>query len=195
MRRAEAKARKEAEIARAAAELFVTQGVAHTTVEQIAERARVSERTFFRYFPTKEDAVLSYIWLRVDDLRAAFLARPPEESLSDAFLAAVRTGTPTDERERDLDHALLRLLRQTPALRARWLVAGWETAELFTPLIAGRLGTDPSSLEARVAAGALLVAAQTALDIVAEQNLDFLAALERSLVIVAAGAGLGARRP
>jgi AcrR family transcriptional regulator len=37
----------------AALDLFTQQGFAATTVSQIAERARVSERTFFRYFATK----------------------------------------------------------------------------------------------------------------------------------------------
>jgi AcrR family transcriptional regulator len=37
----------------AALDLFTQQGFAATTVSQIAERAQVSERTFFRYFATK----------------------------------------------------------------------------------------------------------------------------------------------
>jgi AcrR family transcriptional regulator len=39
--------------------LFVERGYEATTVEQIAAAAGVSHMTFFRYFPTKEDAVLS----------------------------------------------------------------------------------------------------------------------------------------
>jgi AcrR family transcriptional regulator len=42
----------------AAAELVLDRGLAHVTVDEIAERAGVSQRTFFNYFPTKEDAVL-----------------------------------------------------------------------------------------------------------------------------------------
>ncbi|KAE8765752.1 TetR family transcriptional regulator [Georgenia thermotolerans] len=46
------------EIQEAALELFEEQGVRETTVQQIAERAGVSARTFFRYFATKEQAAL-----------------------------------------------------------------------------------------------------------------------------------------
>jgi len=46
-----------ARIAAAARELFTAQGYERTTVETIAERAGVSRRTFFRHFPSKDDAI------------------------------------------------------------------------------------------------------------------------------------------
>lgn len=42
----------------AAAELALERGLENATIEAITERADVSTRTFFNYFPTKEDAVL-----------------------------------------------------------------------------------------------------------------------------------------
>jgi hypothetical protein len=39
--------------------LFEEQGYAATAVDQIAEAAEVSQSTLFRYFPTKEDVVLT----------------------------------------------------------------------------------------------------------------------------------------
>ena len=46
----------------AAAELFLEQGYARTTVEEIARRAGVSRNTFFNYFPVKSDL----LWVDVD---------------------------------------------------------------------------------------------------------------------------------
>lgn len=43
-------------IERATFALFEANGVTGTTVEQIADRAQISTRTFFRYFPSKESA-------------------------------------------------------------------------------------------------------------------------------------------
>lgn len=51
------KAATELEIARAAAELFALQGIESTTVESIADRAGISLRTYYRYFPTKEESL------------------------------------------------------------------------------------------------------------------------------------------
>ena len=42
----------------AAVELALRDGLAAATVSDIADRAEVSRRTFFNYFPSKEDAVL-----------------------------------------------------------------------------------------------------------------------------------------
>ena len=48
-----------ARIVDAARELFLEQGFAGTTIEQIAERAGVSKASFYTYFPTKRDAFVS----------------------------------------------------------------------------------------------------------------------------------------
>ncbi|MDR4533763.1 TetR family transcriptional regulator [Glutamicibacter sp. PS] len=51
------RAATELEIARAAAKLFAAHGLDQTTVERIAQSAGISLRTFYRYFPTKEEAL------------------------------------------------------------------------------------------------------------------------------------------
>jgi AcrR family transcriptional regulator len=48
-------------ILRAALDLFIIQGYSGTTVAQIAERADVSESTFFNHFGTKEELILERI--------------------------------------------------------------------------------------------------------------------------------------
>ena len=82
------KARTKAAIREHAMRLFQKQAYQATTVEQIAEAAEVSPSTFFRYFPTKEDVVLT------DDddplILAAFRAQPAELSPVAALRAAMR---------------------------------------------------------------------------------------------------------
>ncbi len=63
----------------AALDLVATRGYAHVTVEDIAEAADVSPRTFFNYFPSKEAAVLGDDEL-LGELRTEILGRPPEET-------------------------------------------------------------------------------------------------------------------
>lgn len=58
-KRAKHKNRARAAIQTAAIELYEVQGYDNTTVEEIVERAGVSERSFYRYFPRKELTLFS----------------------------------------------------------------------------------------------------------------------------------------
>ena len=68
------KAKTKAAIQQHALRLFREQGYNATTVEQIAEAAEISTGTFFRYFPNKEDGVLSDIYAPL--LAEALAAQP-----------------------------------------------------------------------------------------------------------------------
>jgi AcrR family transcriptional regulator len=74
----------------AAVELFIEKGFDETTVDDIAEAAGVSRRSFFRYFSSKNDlmsrAVLSYGTSLTDTVRAC----PASHSLQEVFREAVR---------------------------------------------------------------------------------------------------------
>ncbi|UFN45177.1 TetR/AcrR family transcriptional regulator [Nocardioides okcheonensis] len=59
------KARTRQAIRDAAVELFLTRGYHVTTISDIAERAEISDRTFFSYFPSKESVLFA-------DLEPAF---------------------------------------------------------------------------------------------------------------------------
>ncbi len=97
-----------AAIQAAALHLFERQGYDATTVDEIAERAEISQSTFFRYFPTKEDVVLHD---RYDPLLLAdFRAQPHELSSIAALRRTLRSvlGTlPADEFARERERATL----------------------------------------------------------------------------------------
>ena len=62
-----------------ALELFAEHGFDATTVDQIAARAGISVATFFRYFPTKADAVFNDPERWLPDLGLAIVERPASE--------------------------------------------------------------------------------------------------------------------
>jgi AcrR family transcriptional regulator len=65
----------------AAIELFDEHGYDATTVDQIAERAQVSTRTFFRYYPTKADVLLRDQVERLAKVQAFLSDRPSSEPI------------------------------------------------------------------------------------------------------------------
>jgi len=69
-------------------DLFSTQGFDATTVQQIADRANVAPRTFFRYFPTKEAVLYPELDGLLSRLAETFAERPRDEPALVAMLNA-----------------------------------------------------------------------------------------------------------
>src|SRR4051794_37838350 len=76
----------------AAIDLFTRNGYNETTIEQIAEEAGISQRSFFRYFATKDDLLGYSISKRGDILVSAVQACPSEMPLLDVIREAVVAG-------------------------------------------------------------------------------------------------------
>jgi AcrR family transcriptional regulator len=74
----------------AALELFDARGYDKTTVEEIAERAGISRRTFFRYFSSKDEIVVfatdAYVDLIVQAIRQSAGQGPPLEIVRAAVM-------------------------------------------------------------------------------------------------------------
>ncbi len=82
-RSAEGRAEVRRDLVAAAVRLFRTRGYEETTVDDIAAAAGVGRRTFFRYFPSKEDAISpdhEVALARIDEVLAA--AHPTEPTAS-----------------------------------------------------------------------------------------------------------------
>jgi AcrR family transcriptional regulator len=148
------KARTRASIRDHAMRLFREQGYGETTVEKIAEAAEVSPSTFFRYFPTKEDVVITddYDPLLID----AFRAQPPEVSVVEALRRSVRAVYSALDRE-SLEREGYRhqLMDTVPELRAARYSEYQRSIDLVASLVAERVGMDQDGLELRAFAGAL----------------------------------------
>ena len=75
----------------AAWELFAEQGYDETSINDIAERADVAPRTYFRYFPSKEAVMYPEFEELFVGMRAIFEERPEDEPLLVSLLASLES--------------------------------------------------------------------------------------------------------
>jgi AcrR family transcriptional regulator len=143
---------------RVALELFARKGFANVTVAELAGRAGVTQRTFFRHFPTKEAVLFGDYETHLEWLADALAQRPESESLFDAVLASV-TSFPHD----------LEVVRQAALLRATLIdgdraaghlrVVQASFARVLTDFVKGRHAEVPDIDLTADVAGATLAAA------------------------------------
>src|SRR5487761_810471 len=69
--------------------LFATNGFEQTTIDDIAAAAGIGRRTFFRYFPSKNDIPWGMFELELERMRARLKACPAEVPLMDAVRVAL----------------------------------------------------------------------------------------------------------
>ncbi len=127
-------------------QLFFERGFDETTVDDIAAAAGIGRRTFFRYFPSKNDLPWGEFEVLVDEMRERLANVPAEmpifQALHDAILEFNRY--PDDElgyhRER------MQLLLNVPTLVAHSTLryASWRA--VIAEFVANRLGLDPLDL-------------------------------------------------
>lgn len=153
------RARKREQVAaslhEAAVRLFLERGFANVSVEEIADVAGVSPRTFFRYFPVKEDAVFAHNREMQENLERALAesdrSLPVMTRVSHAFA-------------RTLDHLfaassshLAGLLAREPALATRLEAHNVDHEEIVARYLAAEAGGSPlRQYRARLIAAAVL---------------------------------------
>ncbi|QDY78730.1 TetR/AcrR family transcriptional regulator [Streptomyces qinzhouensis] len=143
------------------------QGWEATTVEQIAELAEVSPSTVFRYFPTKEDIVLTDEFDPV--LEEQLRSRPADEDPLDSLLAVFREGMAAfADSEGEAVVQRTALLLNVPAVRARMTETMAETSRVLIRAVADRSGLPPDDLKLRIFTAAVLGALREALVVWAE---------------------------
>lgn len=107
-----------AEISEAALHLFETQGVHNTTVADIARAANVSQRTFFRYFETKEMAALTDLGY-ADAIEKWVQGNEPVDDVFRSMLGMIEEALRDMAAPDSRDHLLRmrRLIRAEPSIR------------------------------------------------------------------------------
>ncbi|MEW2546005.1 TetR family transcriptional regulator [Streptomyces sp. NPDC047002] len=183
-------------IRRATYRLIAVAGYEATTVEQIAEAAEVSPSTVSRYFPVKEDIVLTdeYDQVMADLLRGRPAGEPPLDSLRSAVVDGLRSML--RDRPEEL-RATTRLMVDVPSVRARLTEAMSATTRLLTAVLAERTGRDPAELELRVLVAAVLGALREALLHWGEHGFDddLFALVDRAVAALRTTDGTGRARP
>ena len=152
------KERTRREIAEAAGQLFIERGYGATTVQDIAHAADVSPRTFFRYFPCKEDVITVIASTHMDDVLDHLAAHDPNESLGSvlrATFAAVLLPVLDDP---DAARAFQFMLRDTPALRGRWLEEQRRNRDRLAEELRPWFDEGSSTIARHLAAGTALLA-------------------------------------
>ncbi|MFJ9146232.1 TetR family transcriptional regulator [Streptomyces griseus] len=133
---------------RAALELFTTQGYERTTVDEIVDAVEVSQRTFFRYFASKEDttfAVQEMVESRfIEELRRRPAHEAPFEAMRRAVLCAWNSiGEAIEEVITvDLHMRTYQMIESTPTLLAAHMRRGIALENHIALLIAEREGLD-----------------------------------------------------
>src|SRR5262245_47713573 len=154
----------ELELRAAALKLFTERGFDHVTIDEIAEAAVVSRRTFYRYFESKEDVLLGRATEKLEYIRAALAEQPADLPALAAVRNAILALADRYEIERDERLAMRRLLHETPSLAARNVEhqIAWET--LLCEFLAQRLGDDADGLRSRVLAANVTSTVRAAID-------------------------------
>ncbi|MEV6071720.1 TetR family transcriptional regulator [Nocardia sp. NPDC052001] len=117
--------------------LFAEKGYEATTVDEIADAAGISRRTFFRQFRSKEDVVFADHESQLAQARAYLDAAhgDPWDAVLEAVIAVFERFT----QWRELAARRYRVVRQVPTLREREIVTVFRYERLFTDYLRARL--------------------------------------------------------
>ncbi|MER6103533.1 TetR family transcriptional regulator [Streptomyces sp. NPDC001832] len=132
----------------AALDLFINQGYEETTIDEIAEAVEVSQRTFFRHFASKEQAVFAVQEMVesrfLSELRRRPATEAPFAAMRSAILCAWNSIGEAIEAivTVELHMRTYRMIESTPSLLAAHLRRSMDLQNQIALLIAEREGLD-----------------------------------------------------
>jgi AcrR family transcriptional regulator len=143
-------------LAKAALELFSERGFDAVTASEIASRAGVTERTYFRHFPDKREVLFDGERLLTEWVTEALASVPADIPLWPAMRRTVDLIVPPLEKNRSDSDRLAAIVAVTPALRERAVAKEARLVAVITDLLVGRGAcTDEAALVAHIAWGVL----------------------------------------
>jgi TetR/AcrR family transcriptional regulator, regulator of mycofactocin system len=151
-----------AELERVGIGLFATRGFEATSVDDVAEAAGVSRRTFFRYYSAKADLVWGEFDVAVALMRSHLASMPPDRPLMDSLRLAVVRFNQVPAEQVPHHRQRMRLILEAPEVIARSPLryATWRQA--VDEFAARRLGLDVDDLLPRTIGYCVLGAAVAA---------------------------------
>jgi len=132
----------------AAMELFLAQGYDSTTTEEIAAKAGVSVRTFFRYFETKDEVLFQGQQLWSDSLAESFWEQPESLSTMEAMCATLVTLATGLDREAVIRYE--KVVETSMTLRGRSSVRQSENVQRLANALAQQQGLDKPDATCRL---------------------------------------------
>jgi mycofactocin system transcriptional regulator len=144
------------ELEEAAFGLFATRGFEATTVDEIAAAAGIGRRTFFRYFPSKNDIPWGAFELELERMRARLRACPPEVPLMDAIREALVDFNRVDAAQVPLHRRRMELILRVPTLFAHSTLRFTAWREVVAEFVAARTGQRTGQLAPQAIAHAVL---------------------------------------
>jgi mycofactocin system transcriptional regulator len=144
------------ELEQAAFALFAAQGFEATTVDEIAAAAGIGRRTFFRYFPSKNDIPWGAFEDELDRMRVRLKACPPQVPLMDAIRIALIDFNRVAPAQVPLHRRRMELILRVPALLAHSTLRFTAWREVVAEFVADRTGRRPEELAPQAIAHAVL---------------------------------------
>ncbi|RBY92152.1 mycofactocin system transcriptional regulator [Blastococcus sp. TBT05-19] len=177
-----------ARVERAALALFASRGFDAVTADEVADAAGISRRTFFRYYPTKADAVWGDFAAHVDRLDGLLRAAGPDRPVLATICAAYAEVNDYGDDDLPVLRQRMRLILTEPALQAHSQLRYAEIDRVVAEHVARSTGEDPAGLLPRLVAASTRAAATTAFAAwLADDRTDLARQLHRAFDELAAG--------
>jgi TetR/AcrR family transcriptional regulator, regulator of mycofactocin system len=145
-----------AELEHVAFGLFARKGFGRTTIDDIARAAGIGRRTFFRYFPSKNDVPWGNFDEELEGMRVRLKATSPQTPLMDAIRTAVVDFNRVDPGEAPRHRQRMELILRTPALQAHSTLRYASWRQVIAEFVGERTGQPPDALAPRAVAYAVL---------------------------------------